>query len=114
MENFRLKVFRTVADNLNFRQAAEALYRTHQPNAGCGLRGDNLLIKPFLGTAAPRGANGVLLLEIAVGIGLLLSTRLACTRTEATLLNSTSGPLKRSVDMAKQRRHSVATVNMST
>jgi DNA-binding transcriptional LysR family regulator len=26
MENFRLKVFRTVADNLNFRQAAEALY----------------------------------------------------------------------------------------
>jgi len=28
MENFRLKVFRTVADNLNFRQAAEALYLT--------------------------------------------------------------------------------------
>jgi hypothetical protein len=25
MENFRLTVFRTVADNLNFRQAAEAL-----------------------------------------------------------------------------------------
>jgi hypothetical protein len=28
MENFRLKVFRTVADNLNFRQAPEALYLT--------------------------------------------------------------------------------------
>ncbi len=28
MENFRLKVFRTVADNLNFRQAAEVLYLT--------------------------------------------------------------------------------------
>ena len=28
MENFRLKAFRTVADNLNFRQAAEALYLT--------------------------------------------------------------------------------------
>src|SRR5260370_247997 len=28
MENFRLKVFRTVADTLNFRQAAEALYLT--------------------------------------------------------------------------------------
>jgi DNA-binding transcriptional LysR family regulator len=26
MGNFRLKIFRTVADNLNFRQAAEALY----------------------------------------------------------------------------------------
>ena len=28
MENFRLKVFRTVADKLNFRQAAEVLYLT--------------------------------------------------------------------------------------
>ena len=28
MENFRLKVFRTVADHLNFRQAAESLYLT--------------------------------------------------------------------------------------
>jgi DNA-binding transcriptional LysR family regulator len=28
MENFRLKVFRTVAEKLNFRQAAEALYLT--------------------------------------------------------------------------------------
>jgi hypothetical protein len=32
----------------------------------------------------------------------------------ATSLTSTSGPLKRSVEMAKHRRHSVATVNMST
>jgi DNA-binding transcriptional LysR family regulator len=28
MGNFRLKIFRKVADNLNFRQAAEALYLT--------------------------------------------------------------------------------------
>ncbi len=28
MENFRLKGFRTVAEKLNFRQAAEALYLT--------------------------------------------------------------------------------------
>jgi predicted transcriptional regulator len=28
MENFRLKVFRTVAETLNFRQAAESLYLT--------------------------------------------------------------------------------------
>jgi LysR family transcriptional regulator, transcriptional activator of the cysJI operon len=28
LRNFRLKVFRTVADNLNFRQASEALYLT--------------------------------------------------------------------------------------
>jgi uncharacterized membrane protein YozB (DUF420 family) len=41
------------------------------------LRGDNLLIKAFLETAAPRGANVVLLLEIAMGIGLLLGARLA-------------------------------------
>ena len=89
MENFGLNVFRTVADNLNFRQAAEALYLTHQPNVGCGLRGDNLLLKAFLGPAAPRGANVVLLLEIATGIGLLLGARLARTRTEATSLTST-------------------------
>jgi len=35
------------------------------------------LIKAFLETAAPRGANVVLLLEIAMGIGLLLGARLA-------------------------------------
>jgi DNA-binding transcriptional LysR family regulator len=29
VENFRLKVFRTVTDNLNFRQTAEAPYLTH-------------------------------------------------------------------------------------
>jgi DNA-binding transcriptional LysR family regulator len=31
MENFRLKVFRTVARHLNFRMAAEGLFLTHQP-----------------------------------------------------------------------------------
>jgi len=35
------------------------------------------LTKAFLETAAPRGANVVLLLEIAIGIGLLLGARLA-------------------------------------
>jgi uncharacterized membrane protein YozB (DUF420 family) len=35
------------------------------------------LIKAFLETAAPRGANVVLLLEIAMGIGLLLGARFA-------------------------------------
>jgi uncharacterized membrane protein YozB (DUF420 family) len=41
------------------------------------LRGDSLLIKAFLETAAPRGANLVLVLEIVMGIGLLLGARLA-------------------------------------
>jgi uncharacterized membrane protein YozB (DUF420 family) len=44
------------------------------------LRGDNLLIKAFLETAAPRAANVVLVLEIAMGIGLLLGARLARKR----------------------------------
>jgi uncharacterized membrane protein YozB (DUF420 family) len=35
------------------------------------------LIKAFLETAAPRAANVVLVLEISMGIGLLLGTRLA-------------------------------------
>jgi uncharacterized membrane protein YozB (DUF420 family) len=35
------------------------------------------LIKAFLETAAPRGANLVLVFEIAMGIGLLLGARLA-------------------------------------
>ena len=35
------------------------------------------MIKAFLETAAPRGANVVLVLEIAMGIGLLLGARLA-------------------------------------
>jgi uncharacterized membrane protein YozB (DUF420 family) len=42
--------------------------------------GDNLLIRAFLQTAAPRGANIVLVLEIAMGIGLLLGARLARKR----------------------------------
>jgi uncharacterized membrane protein YozB (DUF420 family) len=41
------------------------------------LHGDSLLIKAFLETAAPRGANLVLVLEIAMGIGLLHGARLA-------------------------------------
>jgi uncharacterized membrane protein YozB (DUF420 family) len=36
------------------------------------------LIRAFLETAAPLGANVVLVLEIAMGIGLLLGARLAC------------------------------------
>lgn len=49
-------------------------------NAVGSLRGDNLLIVGFLETAAPRGANVVLVLEIAMGIGLLLGARLARKR----------------------------------
>jgi hypothetical protein len=39
------------------------------------LREDHLLIEAFLETAASRAANLVLVLEIAVGIGLLFSDR---------------------------------------
>jgi uncharacterized membrane protein YozB (DUF420 family) len=49
-------------------------------NAVGSLRGDKLLIEAFLETAAPRGANAVLVLEIAMGIGLLLGARLARKR----------------------------------
>jgi len=35
------------------------------------------MIKPFLETAAPRGANVVLVLEMAMGVGLLAGARLA-------------------------------------
>jgi uncharacterized membrane protein YozB (DUF420 family) len=38
------------------------------------------LIRAFLQTAAPRGANIVLILEVAMGIGLLLGARLARKR----------------------------------
>jgi uncharacterized membrane protein YozB (DUF420 family) len=44
------------------------------------------LIKAFLETAAPRGANVVLVLEIAMGVGLLVGARLArkgCFRQHA-------------------------------
>src|SRR5258706_9076655 len=40
-------------------------------------RGDNLLIEAFFETAAPRAADFVLVLEIAMGIGLLVGARLA-------------------------------------
>ncbi len=36
------------------------------------------MIKAFLETAAPRAANVVLVLEIAMGVGLLVGARLAC------------------------------------
>jgi uncharacterized membrane protein YozB (DUF420 family) len=54
------------------------------------------LIEVFLETAAPRGANVVLVLEIAMGIGLLLGARLArkrrlrqhaCCQSAIVLLN---------------------------
>jgi uncharacterized membrane protein YozB (DUF420 family) len=41
------------------------------------LHGENLLIEAFFETAAPRAANVVLVLEIAMGIALLLGARLA-------------------------------------
>jgi uncharacterized membrane protein YozB (DUF420 family) len=53
------------------------LLAEHELNAVGSLRGDNLLIEAFLETAAPRGANIVLVLEIVMGIGLLLGARLA-------------------------------------
>jgi uncharacterized membrane protein YozB (DUF420 family) len=49
----------------------------NERNAVDSLRGDNLLIEAFLETAATRAANVVLVLEIAMGIGLLLGARLA-------------------------------------
>jgi uncharacterized membrane protein YozB (DUF420 family) len=53
------------------------LLAEHEQNAVGSLRGDNLLIKAFLETAAPRAANVVLILEIAMGMGLLLGAHLA-------------------------------------
>jgi DNA-binding transcriptional LysR family regulator len=44
MGNFRLKVFRTVADNLNFRQAAEALYLT-QPAVTLQIKALKMLMR---------------------------------------------------------------------
>ena len=41
------------------------------------LRGDNLLREAFFETAAPRAADLVLVLEIAMGVGLLVGARLA-------------------------------------
>jgi uncharacterized membrane protein YozB (DUF420 family) len=53
------------------------LLSEYQHNAGGRVRGDNQLTKAFLETAAPLGPNVVLVLEIAMGIGLLLGARLA-------------------------------------
>jgi uncharacterized membrane protein YozB (DUF420 family) len=53
------------------------LLAEHEQNAVGRLCGDNLLIKAFLETAAPRAANVVLVLEIAMGVGLLIGAWLA-------------------------------------
>jgi uncharacterized membrane protein YozB (DUF420 family) len=53
------------------------LLAEHERNAVGSLRGDNLLTEAFLKTVAPRAANVVLVLEIAMGIGLLVGARLA-------------------------------------
>jgi len=52
------------------------LLSEHEGNAVGSLRGDKLLIEAFLETAAPRAANVILVLEIAMGMGLLLGARL--------------------------------------
>ena len=44
MGNFRLKVFRTVVDNLNFRQSAEALYLT-QPAVTLQIKALKMLMR---------------------------------------------------------------------
>jgi uncharacterized membrane protein YozB (DUF420 family) len=49
-------------------------------NAVGSLRGDNLLREAFFETAAPRAADLVLVLEIAMGVGLLGGARLARKR----------------------------------
>jgi len=49
----------------------------HEWNAVGSLRGDNLLREAFFETAAPRAADLVLVLEIAMGVGLLVGARLA-------------------------------------
>jgi hypothetical protein len=49
------------------RSATRDSYLNNERNAVGSLRGDNLLIEAFLETAAPRGANAVLVLEIAWG-----------------------------------------------
>jgi uncharacterized membrane protein YozB (DUF420 family) len=61
-------------------RATRDFYPEHEWNPVGSLLGDNLLIEAFLETAAPRAANVVLVLEIAMGIGLLLGARLARKR----------------------------------
>ena len=60
------------------------------------LPGDNPLIEAFFETAVPRAANVVLVLEIAMGLGLLVGARLArkgrfrqhaCCQSSIVLLN---------------------------
>lgn len=52
----------------------------HEWNAIGSLRGDNLLREAFFETAAPRAADIVLVLEIAMGVGLLAGAQLARKR----------------------------------
>jgi uncharacterized membrane protein YozB (DUF420 family) len=59
------------------RSATRDPWLNNEWNAVGILRGDNLLIQAFLETAASRGANIVLVLEMAMGIGLLLGAWLA-------------------------------------
>lgn len=49
----------------------------HKWNAVRNVAGDNLLSESFFETAAPRAADLVLVLEMAMGIGLLVGARLA-------------------------------------
>jgi hypothetical protein len=58
-------------------RAKRDFYPEHEWNAVGILRGDNLLREVFFETAAPRTANLVLGLEIAMGVGLLVGARLA-------------------------------------
>jgi uncharacterized membrane protein YozB (DUF420 family) len=57
--------------------ATRDFYPEHEWNAAGILRGDNLLREVFFETAAPRTADLVLGLEIAMGVGLLVGARLA-------------------------------------
>jgi uncharacterized membrane protein YozB (DUF420 family) len=49
----------------------------HKLNTVGSVAGDNLLSESFFETAAPRAADLVLVLEIAMGVGLLAGARLA-------------------------------------
>jgi DNA-binding transcriptional LysR family regulator len=76
LENFRLKVFRTVAEHLNFRKAAEHLFLT-QPAITLQVKAleDDLGIRLFDRTAnrVSLTPQGSLLLEYAKKIALLVS-----------------------------------------
>src|SRR4029077_90794 len=60
-----------------FRPSAKRDARLNMNKTRAAVCVENRLMKAFLETAAPLGANVVLVLEIAMGIGLLLGARLA-------------------------------------